>query len=159
MRKAPATAGNRPDEPLGFVIASVGHAAALAFESALAAADLHPRHFAVLRGLKGGKAQSQQQLAQSLGIPASRIVGLLDELVKRGFVSRRESETDRRVKLITLLDAGRTELTKLVALAGRSEEQVTAGLTTEDRIELHRLLGIVYNNVAVESHGTQARVW
>lgn len=159
MRKSPATTGNRPDEPLGFVIASVGHAAAQAFEAALSEADLHPRHFAVLRGLKGREAQSQQQLAESLGIPASRIVGLLDELVKRGFVTRRESEADRRVKLVTLLDAGRAELSKLIVLAGRSEKQVTAGLTTEDKAELRRLLGIVYDNVAVELKETRARVW
>jgi MarR family transcriptional regulator, transcriptional regulator for hemolysin len=159
MRKAPATVGKGSDEPLGFVIASVGHAAAQAFESALAPAGLNPRHFAVLRGLKAGEAQSQQQLAQSLGIPASRIVGLLDDLVQRGFVSRRDSDTDRRVKLVTLLDAGRAELKKLVALAGQSEKRVTAGLTAEDQTELRRLLGIVYDNAAVELHGTRARIW
>ncbi|MEV5508753.1 hypothetical protein [Streptomyces orinoci] len=59
------------------MIASVGNAAALAFESALAAEDLHPRHFAVLRGLRDGEEHTQQQLASSLGIPASRLVGLL----------------------------------------------------------------------------------
>src|SRR5256885_2335274 len=117
MHKAPVPVGSGPCEPLGFIIASVGHAAAQAFESALAESNLHPRHFAVLRGLKDGEAQSQQQLAQALGIPASRIVGLLDELVKRGLVKRTDSETDRRVKLVTLLDAGRDELARLTELA------------------------------------------
>lgn len=146
-------------EPLGFIIASVGNAAALAFEAALSESGLHPRHFAVLKGLKGGEAQSQQHLAESLGIPASRLVGLLDELVKRGFVSRRESSTDRRVKLVSLLDAGRSELAKLTELAGRSEEHVTAGLTAADKAELRRLLEIVYSNVSDDSNGARARVW
>jgi len=36
MRKAPATRRVAADEPLGFVVAAVGNAAALAFEGALA---------------------------------------------------------------------------------------------------------------------------
>ena len=46
-----------------------------------------------------------------------------------------------------------------MALASRSEKQVTAGLTAEDQAELRRLLGIVYDNVKVEPHGTRARIW
>src|SRR5690242_13786821 len=159
MYRAPVAAGNRPEEPLGFVIASVGHAAAQSFERALAETGLHPRHFAVLRGLKDGEARSQQQLAQLLGIPASRIVGLLDELVRRGFVERRDTDADRRVKMVSLLSDGRTELTRLIKLAGRSEQQVTAGLSVEDKAQLRRLLGIVRNNVAPDGPGTQARLW
>lgn len=146
------------DEPLGFVIASVGSAAALAFESALTPTGLQPRHFAVLKGLRGGEAKSQQQLAESLGIPASRLVGLLDMLVERGFVERRDSPADRRVKLVRLRDAGRAELYKLVVLAGQSERRVTAGLTTADKAELRRLLGIIYANVAPNSEGVPARL-
>jgi MarR family transcriptional regulator for hemolysin len=159
MRKSPATRGAGRHEPLGFVIASVGHAAALAFEAALSPRGMHPRHFAVLKGLRGGEAQSQQELAAALGIPASRLVGLLDHLVAQGFVERRDSPTDRRVKLVRLLDAGRAELDELIVLAGESERQVTAGLTPEDAAELRRLLGIVHANVAVEPGGVRTRVW
>ncbi|WP_433177154.1 MarR family winged helix-turn-helix transcriptional regulator [Actinoallomurus sp. CA-150999] len=159
MRKSPATRGVGRDEPLGFVIASVGYAASLAFESALSPTGLHPRHFAILKGLRDGEAQSQQQLAASLGIPASRLVGLLDVLVEHGFVERRDSPTDRRVKLVRLLESGREELQKLIALAGESERQVTAGLTAADAAELRRLLGIVHANVTEEPDGVRTRVW
>ncbi|MFD8708563.1 MarR family winged helix-turn-helix transcriptional regulator [Kitasatospora sp. NPDC059648] len=137
----------------------MGNAAALAFESALAAEDLHPRHFAVLRGLRDGEEHAQQQLASSLGIPASRLVGLLSLLIDRGLVERRESPTDARVKLVRLREEGRAELEKLIGLAGASERRLTAGLTVEDKSELRRLLGIVYENVAVEPEGRPARVW
>ncbi|MER5927796.1 MarR family winged helix-turn-helix transcriptional regulator [Streptomyces mirabilis] len=141
------------------MIASVGNAAALAFESALAAEDLHPRHFAVLRGLRDGEEHAQQQLASSLGIPASRLVGLLYLLIERGLVERRESPSDARVKLVRLREKGRLELEKLIRLAGASERQLTAGLTGEDKAELRRLLGIVYGNVAVEPGVRPARAW
>ncbi|NGO71102.1 MarR family winged helix-turn-helix transcriptional regulator [Streptomyces boncukensis] len=131
----------------------------MAFESALAPTGLHPRHFAVLRGLRDGEAQSQQSLARSLGIPASRIVGLLDDLVERGYVFRRESPTDRRVKLVALLDAGRRELQHLTQLAGESERRLTAGLTAQDQAELRRLLGIVHSNAGVGPSGVPARIW
>ncbi|MFE9455146.1 MarR family winged helix-turn-helix transcriptional regulator [Streptomyces sp. NPDC006739] len=159
VRKGPATWEAGADEPLGFVIASVGNAAALAFESALAEEDLHPRHFAVLRGLRDGGEHSQQQLASSLGIPASRLVGLLSLLIERGLLERRESPSDARVKLVRLREEGRVELEKLIRLAGASERRLTAGLAAEDQAELRRLLGIVYANVAVESGARPARVW
>lgn len=157
MRKSPATRRVEHDDPLGFVIASVGNAAAQAFEATLAPTGLHPRHFAVLKGLRGGEATSQQQLAAALGIPASRLVGLLDLLVERGFVERNDSPTDRRVKLVRLLAAGRAEFDRLIVLAAESERQVTAGLSAEDSAELRRLLGIVYGNVGPT--GARTRVW
>ncbi|MER7273221.1 MarR family transcriptional regulator [Dactylosporangium sp. NPDC000244] len=144
-----------PEEPLGFVLAAVGSAAASAFEAALAETGLHPRHFAVLRGLRDAEAQSQQQLAHDLGIPASRVVGLLDDLVRRGYVSRRESPTDRRVKLVALLDEGRAALGRLTALAGRSQDRLTAGLTDAEQAELRRLLGVVHRNAAAEPEGVR----
>lgn len=160
MRKAPATRRVSADEPLGFVVASVGNAAALAFERALAEADVHPRHFAVMRGLRDGREQSQQQLATSLGIPASRLVGLLQVLIDRGLVERREAPQDARAKLVRLTEAGRGELRRLLDLAGKSERRLTAGLTEQDQAELRRLLGIVYGNVAPDvSPAGPARVW
>ncbi len=160
MRKAPATRRVAADEPLGFVVASVGNAAALAFEAALADADVHPRHFAVMRGLRDGREQSQQQLATSLGIPASRLVGLLQVLIDRGFIQRREAPQDARAKLVRLTDTGRTELQRLIELAGESERRLTAGLTAQDQAQLRRLLNAVYANVAAEkSQEGPARVW
>lgn len=160
MRKAPATRRVAADEPLGFVVAAVGNAAALAFERALAEADVHPRHFAVMRGLRDGREQSQQQLATSLGIPASRLVGLLQVLIDRGLVERREAPQDARAKLVRLTEAGRGELRRLLDLAGQSERRLTAGLTEQDQAELRRLLGIVYGNVGPDgSPAGPARVW
>jgi MarR family transcriptional regulator, transcriptional regulator for hemolysin len=159
MPKSPATRRAGRDEPLGFVLASVGSAAALAFEHALSPTGLHPRHFAVLKGLRGGEARSQQQLAASLGIPASRLVGLLDLLVERGLIERRGSADDRRVKMVRLREEGRAELYELVVLAGQSERRVTAGLTAADKAELRRLLGIVHGNVAAEREAAPSRGW
>jgi MarR family transcriptional regulator for hemolysin len=47
----------------------------------------------------------------------------------------------------------------LIKLAGESERRVTAGLSADEKAELRRLLGIVYDNVAVELQGARARVW
>jgi DNA-binding MarR family transcriptional regulator len=43
----------------------------------------------------------------SVGVSASRVVALLDELVEHGFVSLRTHETDRRVRLADITDGGR----------------------------------------------------
>lgn len=55
---------------------------------------------------KSAEPMSQTELAHKLGVEDATLVSMLDRLVKAGFVRRQPSETDRRVKLILLTDAG-----------------------------------------------------
>ncbi len=56
------------------------------------------------------------RLAERLGISAAAISRALDGLVQKGFVERRESPDDRRVKLVTVTASGRELADDLVAL-------------------------------------------
>ncbi|QLQ14781.1 MAG: winged helix-turn-helix transcriptional regulator [Micropruina sp.] len=51
---------------------------------------MHPRQFAVLRFLAegSGSGASQRAISAALGIPPSRLVGLLDELERQGLAVR-----------------------------------------------------------------------
>lgn len=55
---------------------------------------------------KSPQPPSQSELAHQLGVENPTMVSMLDRLVKSGFVQRQPSETDRRVKLVVLTDAG-----------------------------------------------------
>src|SRR4051794_41828262 len=57
-----------------------------------------------LHGLR--EPRRMRDLAEELGFDASHITGVIDRLEDRGLVERRPDPADRRVKLVTLTDAG-----------------------------------------------------
>lgn len=55
---------------------------------------------------KAGEPLSQTELAYRLGVEDPSVVTLVDRLMKAELVERIPSESDRRVKLVVLTDAG-----------------------------------------------------
>jgi DNA-binding MarR family transcriptional regulator len=74
----------------------------------------------------------------SMSLPAmSRSV---DGLVQRGFVARRESESDRRSKQVALLPAGRDVLDRVTAAREQAIVAFAAELSDAERTALHAAL-------------------
>ena len=86
--------------PLGFVTASVGELVASGFRDALAPHGVSPRQYAVLWAIAAYGEHTQHQLSERLGIPASRVVALIDDLERRSAVRRLVSERDRRIRTV-----------------------------------------------------------
>jgi DNA-binding MarR family transcriptional regulator len=68
---------------------------------------------------------------------ASRMV---DDLVRRGFVERREDASDRRMKRVSLTDDGRAIIRRIGAARLTGLEQFVEGLTDSERRALERAL-------------------
>ena len=66
---------------------------------------------------------SQTRLASRVGVEDPTMVATIDRLVKAGYMLRTPSETDRRVKLVSLTEAGQRiyESVKQEAVIVRSE--------------------------------------
>lgn len=60
----------------------------------------------VLVTLLNMRQTSMNRLAETLGISKANATGLVDRLVKKGLVSRRRSEKDRRVVIVQLTPEG-----------------------------------------------------
>lgn len=134
----PPTGG--PADSLGFLLSRVGAWSAMRFSARLEPLGLEPKHAAVMRivGTSGGI--SQQELAERLGIPPSRMVGLIDDLEERGVLERRRNPHDRRAYEIVLTPAG-IELGRELAAAGKAHEaEVSAPLDAHEREVLRGLL-------------------
>jgi DNA-binding MarR family transcriptional regulator len=125
---------------VGFLLSQVGFASAGRFHGALRDLGLEPRHFAVLRYLAGAEGESQHALGEALDIPASRMVGLIDDLEERGWAERRRSPADRRAHAVHLTPAGRRALDAAMAAGTRHEAMLCADLTPGEREELVSLL-------------------
>ncbi|WP_280246976.1 MarR family winged helix-turn-helix transcriptional regulator [Nocardia abscessus] len=84
--------------------------------------------YSVLLGLGAEPVYTQAALAKAIGADKTRIIGVLDELQRRGLITREADPTDRRVNLVSITEAGR-------ALRDRAQRDIQAG---EDRL-LERL--------------------
>lgn len=67
---------------------------------------LTPGHMRALLSLEPGEARPMGSCAQDLGCDASTATWLIDRLEEKGFVERRPSTTDRRVKAVVLTPKG-----------------------------------------------------
>src|SRR5258708_6136477 len=71
-------------ESLSFLVSQVGARSAQLFAERLAPLGVSPRAFGVLSNLSSTGSQTQQQLADTLGIHRNTMVCLIDELGRAG---------------------------------------------------------------------------
>ncbi len=126
---------------IAFLLAQLGSVAAEGFSEAVAALQLTPALVGVMRLLMTEPNLSQQQLADRLGAVPSRVVGYVDDLEERGWVTRTRDTRDRRINTLTVTERGRAEFRGIADVARQHEQRVTDGLTDTERAELLALLG------------------
>jgi DNA-binding MarR family transcriptional regulator len=129
-----------PSGAIGFLLSQLGSHSAAKFAERLEPLDLGLQHVGVLRLLSRSSGISQRELGDLLGVFPSRLVVLLDELEKRGFVERRDDEADRRLYSLHLTDAGERVLREIGALGRVHNDALCAPLSKAERAQLARLL-------------------
>jgi DNA-binding MarR family transcriptional regulator len=123
-----------------FLLAQVGGHAASQFAKRLTALNLTPPDAGILRLLDINAGVSQQELSGKLGIHPSRLVAILDELERRGFVQRKPNANDRRQYALHLTDDGRKTLDEIGLIGREHGEALCAALNDEERATLSELL-------------------
>src|SRR6185295_16327605 len=126
-----------------FLLAQLGHHAATQFAEQMATVDLTPPHAGILRAIASSPGGSQQALSEQLGLLPSRVVAYVDELEDRGYVERRRNPDDRRLHALHLTASGKKLVSKIGELGRQHERLMTAGLDTDQRDTLRRLLSAV----------------
>jgi len=125
---------------VAFLLSQVGARSAQEFARLLAPLKLTPPDAGILRLLRQSPGISQQQLAQTLGMHASRLVAVIDALEKRGVVVREANANDRRLYSLRLTEAGDEMLREIGQVARAHNELMCSGLRAEECAELGRLL-------------------
>ncbi len=129
-----------PQDSLAFLLVQLGFHAAREFGERLAPLGLEQRQAGMLVRLAGNEGRSQQAIAGLIGVNATRMVFLADELERLGLVERRRNPADRRSHALYLTAAGRDKLTQVLAVTAEHEARMGAGLTAAEREQLIRLL-------------------
>jgi DNA-binding MarR family transcriptional regulator len=124
-----------------FLLAQLGSHAADRFAERIGALDLTPAQAGLLRLIAWQPGQSQQEIARTLGTPPSRLVLLVDRLEERGLIERRRNPDDRRLYALHLTtDAGTAFMRQLASVGAAHEDDICAGLDTDERARLRELL-------------------
>lgn len=123
-----------------FLLAQLGAHAASQFAERMKVINLTPGDAGILRLLRVSAGLSQQELAVKLGIHPSRLVAILDNLEKQGFVERRPNPDDRRLYSLHLTAGGEETLGKIGRIAREHQEALLVALTQEERQTLGALL-------------------
>ncbi|HZO84633.1 MAG TPA: MarR family transcriptional regulator [Verrucomicrobiae bacterium] len=134
---------NEPSQgPQGvaFLLAQVGAHAAARFAELLAPLHLSPPHAGILRVLSKSAGLSQQELASTLNMHPSRLVGLVDELETNGILERQEKVDDRRTHALHLTDEGQAILGEISRIAKEHQDSLLASLGKEEREQLAEIL-------------------
>ncbi|MCU1646547.1 MAG: putative transcriptional regulatory protein for hcr operon [Nocardia sp.] len=127
-------------DSIPFVLSQLGTQATFRFTDLLTPLGIKPQQFGMLRILEAAGGRSQQQLSEALGIHRNVMVGLVDDLEKRGFVERRKHPTDRRAHAVYLLPAGYEMLTRAAGIAAALDAEITSALDAGERETLLALL-------------------
>src|SRR5690348_4900266 len=94
-------------------------------EKVLAEIDLSPAQYRVLGVLSDGP-EGASRVARNLAISKPSVTGVVDGLVTRGLIDRREHPGDRRRVALTLTDAGRSLLVTADELLERRFDEILA---------------------------------
>jgi DNA-binding MarR family transcriptional regulator len=124
-----------------FLLSQLGFHSGRLWKERLAPLGVDPQLVMVLRLVASDEGRSQQALGRALHIAASRMVGLIDDLEERGLVERRANPDDRRARSLHVTPAGRKLLGRLMEVSKRHEDDLTRGLTPDERKRLVELLG------------------
>ncbi len=123
-----------------FLLAQVGAHAARQFAERLTPLKLIPAHAGILRMLALSPGVSQRELAARLGMHASRLVGVVDEMESLGLVLREGNTEDRRTYSLQITPKGRKSLAEIGRIARQHNDAVCAALNAEEREMLSGLL-------------------
>jgi DNA-binding MarR family transcriptional regulator len=115
----------------------------------LSSAGTRRHHYALLAALAEVGPASQADLSRRIMIDRSDMVATVNELGEQGLVERTPDPTDRRRNVVTITPAGRRRLRKLDRLVAKSQDELLAALSAEERAQLVDLLTRV-----VDCHAT-----
>lgn len=123
-----------------FLLSQLGLQSAQTFAAELAELGLNPNRFGLLVHLARAEGQTQQRLAETLGIHRNTMVSLIDELETRGLVERHRHPHDRRAYAIHLTEQARAILPEASRIADEQDARLLAEFSEDERRTLIDLL-------------------
>ena len=138
-----------PDERLGQLIGETHRAWRARLNERLRPLGLSQAGWLTLRVLsRGSGIVSQIELAARLGVEPPTLVGILDGLARDGYILRRKSTTDRRVKTVHLTAKARRKARAIDSIATQLRREIMQDLSPTALQAALAALGSIRNRLA-----------
>lgn len=128
------------DDWIGFRLRMAQIASFQSFARHTQAIGLSPGRFAALILIDRNPGISQTALARAIGSDKSTLTPVLDDLAKRGMISRTRTRSDRRLYELSLTESGRDVVKAMQVCAERHERELDAVVGPRDRAQFVRIL-------------------
>jgi MarR family transcriptional regulator, temperature-dependent positive regulator of motility len=104
--------------------------------------------FAALAVLQQTSGINQRQLGDELDLDRSTIADLVARMVRNGLIERSDDPDDKRSNVLSLTAAGKKQFATLRRRVDGLERILTAALTSQESVELRRLLSVMLSERA-----------
>lgn len=128
---------NLSEESTGFLVAQAYRKIVHLLFQRLKEYDITPEQWSVLYKIAQMEGINQKEIALRTAKDQPTITRILDALIKKGWIDKRMSRTDRRAYLVYVTELGRTVVERTEPIEQGVIDDVTAGIEAE-QLELLR---------------------
>ena len=125
------------EESTGFLVAQAYRKIVHLLFQRLKEYDITPEQWSVLYKIAQMEGINQKEIALRTAKDQPTITRILDALIKKGWIDKRMSRTDRRAYLVYVTELGRTVVERTEPIEQGVIDDVTAGIEAE-QLELLR---------------------
>jgi MarR family transcriptional regulator for hemolysin len=134
--------------PIGLQLARTSRVVSRAFDEALGEAGGSLPVWLVLLHAKARRLANQRELAEAVGVREATLTHHLNAMEGVGLLTRRRDETNRRIHVVELTEAGEAVFLRLREAALAFDRRLRRGLAPEEIAHLGGVLGRLAANVA-----------
>ena len=127
----------------GYLVTKIGQVTTARFADLLGPLGIRPKHFGLLAAIAALPPSTQQELGRALGLVASAIVEMVDDLEALAAVRRVPRPLDRRSYQIEITPSGSRLLQKALAAGDEVDRLLLNGLTKAEVDSFERSLAAI----------------
>ena len=135
------------DSTLGFLLHDVARLLKKRFEQNSHGSGLTRSQWQVLTYLAQNEGINQARLAELIEIEPITLGRIVDKLERLGLIERHRHPTDRRTRLLHLVEAARPKLEQIHELGNVTQGEALAGVSEDDRRHLLKTLEALKENL------------
>ncbi|HEY1245324.1 MAG TPA: MarR family transcriptional regulator [Hyphomicrobiaceae bacterium] len=131
----------RLEEQIGFVLRRAHQKATSIFNAVMGEFGVTPTQFAALAKLDDAGRVSQNELGRLTAMDPATVWGVVNRLIKQGYVAQWPAPNDARLVMVELTDAGREATLRMKAVAANVSRDTLRPFTEGEARQLLDLLG------------------